>query len=175
MYCARCGGQIVETDRFCPKCGSPQSAAQIPPDGYTRKQGIPGWAWAIIITAAVLFLLVPAIGIIAAIAVPTMISTRVAALHTYGEGVASTVRSAEAAYFAAHGEYGDFAALEQKGFVDGRFAAHPFEIRDFDGKSGVVVKIELSADKKKYEFKVRVDDTGYFRATEEGNIERVEK
>lgn len=173
MYCVRCGGKIGNTDRFCPNCGERQGAPPNPPDGYARKQGLPGWAWALIIFGVLFFFAIPIIGIIGAIAVPTMISTRQAALYSYAEGISSTVRSAEAAYFAAKGEYGGFSDLVNDQYLDSRFYSPQEEIRNFDGRPGVIAKIELTSDKKSYEFTIRVDDTGVFKVKDGGEIERV--
>jgi type IV pilus assembly protein PilE len=84
-----------------------------------------------------LMIVVAIIGIIAAIAVPTLISTRQAAMRSFGQGVISTVRSAEAAYYAQNGEYGDATELVAGGYLDNRFSS----LTGFDGRAGVDVTI----------------------------------
>lgn len=68
-----------------------------------------------------LMIVVAIIGIIAAIAVPTLISTRAAAMKSYAEGVASTIRTAEAAFYSQNGAYDGLNALATGGFLDSRF------------------------------------------------------
>ena len=85
-----------------------------------------------------LMIVVAIIGIIAAIAVPTLISTRRAALQSYAQGVLSTVRSGEAAYYAQNAVYGDFGTLAAGGFLDSRFTGTTFTER------GVVFTIALT-------------------------------
>jgi type IV pilus assembly protein PilA len=73
-----------------------------------------------------LLIVVAIIGIIAAIAVPTLLSTRGAALDNKAQGMLRTVSSAQSAYYARNGEYTDWATLVGDGFLDTRWGASPF-------------------------------------------------
>ncbi len=73
-----------------------------------------------------LLIVVAIIGIIAAIAVPTLLSTRGAAAQNKAKATLRSVSSAEAAYYARNNTYGDFATLQTGGFLDTRFVAGGF-------------------------------------------------
>jgi len=72
-----------------------------------------------------LLIVVAIIGIIAAIAVPTLVSTRGAALQSKAKGMLRTLSSAEAAYIAKEGTYGSWAELVIDGYLDSRWSS-PF-------------------------------------------------
>jgi len=72
-----------------------------------------------------LLIVVAIIGIIAAIAVPTLLSTRGAALDNKAQAMLRTVSSAQSAYYARNGEYTDWATLVTDGFLDARWVS-PF-------------------------------------------------
>jgi type IV pilus assembly protein PilA len=76
-----------------------------------------------------LMIVVAIIGIIAAIAVPTLLSTRAAAQKGNAEGGLSTIRSAEAAYYAQNGHYDTFSVLQAAGFLDTRFSSSPATVK----------------------------------------------
>ena len=78
------------------------------------------------------------LGIIASIAVPTLISTRDAAMQSYAQGVASTIRSSLGAYYSKVGSYGDLDALVAGGYLDSRFTGNI--ITDFDSRSGLNIE-----------------------------------
>jgi type IV pilus assembly protein PilA len=71
-----------------------------------------------------LLIVIAIIGIIATIAIPLLLSARASAIDEKARNSLRTVVSAEAAYYAQIGSYGDFAALEAGGFIDPRFAAN---------------------------------------------------
>jgi prepilin-type N-terminal cleavage/methylation domain-containing protein len=75
-----------------------------------------------------LLIVVAIIGIIAAIAVPTLLSTRGAAAQNKAKATLRTLSSAEAAYYARFNEYGSMATLADAAtaggpYLDNRFAA----------------------------------------------------
>jgi type II secretory pathway pseudopilin PulG len=73
-----------------------------------RRQG----ALSIWIPALILLILgVPVLGIIASISIPVMLSARQGAIRETARNSLRTVVSAEAAYYAANGEYADLATL----------------------------------------------------------------
>lgn len=112
-------------------------------------------------------IVVAIIGIIAAIAVPTLISTRNAAMKSYAEGVLSTVRSAQAAYYAKQGEYGDLDTLATDGFLDSRFTGNT--ITDFDGRDGV--DLTFTNGDQTYDCTLDVPNVGSFDLDETGEIQ----
>jgi prepilin-type N-terminal cleavage/methylation domain-containing protein len=73
-----------------------------------------------------LLIVIAIIGIIATIAIPLLLSARNNAINEKARNSLRTVVSAEAAYYAAVGNYGDFAALEgaTPPYIDGRFSAN---------------------------------------------------
>lgn len=68
-----------------------------------------------------LLIVVAIIGIIAAIAVPTLVSTRGAALRSKAKANLRTLSSAQAAYIAKNGYYGSWAELLAAGYLDSRW------------------------------------------------------
>jgi type IV pilus assembly protein PilA len=77
-----------------------------------------------------LLIVVAIIGIIAAIAVPTLLSTRGAAAKNKAKATLRQISTAENAYYArnnAYAEFADLAAAENGGpYLDARFAAGEF-------------------------------------------------
>jgi type IV pilus assembly protein PilA len=71
-----------------------------------------------------LLIVIAIIGIIATIAIPLLLSARNEAINEKARNSLRTVVSAEAAYYAQHGEYGSFENLELGNFIDERFAAN---------------------------------------------------
>jgi len=71
-----------------------------------------------------LLIVIAIIGIIATIAIPLLLSARNNAINEKARNSLRTVVSAEAAYYAAHGFYGDFTNLETENYIDTRFAAN---------------------------------------------------
>jgi prepilin-type N-terminal cleavage/methylation domain-containing protein len=113
-----------------------------------------------------LMIVVAIIGIIAAIAVPTLISTRNAAMQSFAQGVLSTVRSSEAAYYAKEGEYGDLDALAGGGYLDSRFTGN--DISDFDGRTGL--DIAFTNGGQDFTCVMTVPNVGDLTLTETGEI-----
>ena len=111
-------------------------------------------------------IVVAIIGIIAAIAVPTLISTRKAAMKSFAEGICSTVRSAEAAYYAQNGEYGDLADLTGGGFLDTRFDGGG---TDFDGRAGVDYTL-TGGGTQQFLFTLTIPNDGNYTVDETGEI-----
>ena len=72
-----------------------------------------------------LLIVVAIIGIIAAIAVPTLVSTRGAALQSKAKANLRTLSSAQAAYIAKVGTYGSWANLLAGDYLDDRWVS-PF-------------------------------------------------
>jgi len=73
-----------------------------------------------------LLIVVAIIGIIAAIAVPTLVSTRGAALQSKAKAMLRTLSSAEAAYISKHGTYGSWTELVSEGYLDSRWDGTTF-------------------------------------------------
>jgi type IV pilus assembly protein PilA len=71
-----------------------------------------------------LLIVIAIIGIIATIAIPILLSARVNAVNEKARNSLRSVVSAEAAYYAATGAYGDFTALTgaTPPYLDARFA-----------------------------------------------------
>jgi len=72
-----------------------------------------------------LLIVIAIIGIIATIAIPLLLSARNNAINEKARNSLRTVVSAEAAYYAAVGNYGSFGDLEgaTPPYIDGRFSA----------------------------------------------------
>jgi prepilin-type N-terminal cleavage/methylation domain-containing protein len=73
-----------------------------------------------------LLIVIAIIGIIATIAIPLLLSARNNAINEKARNSLRTVASAEAAYYAANGTYGDFTALETATppYLDDRFSTN---------------------------------------------------
>ena len=69
-----------------------------------------------------LLIVIAIIGIIATIAIPLLLSARNNAINEKARNSLRTIVSAEAAYFAQNGAYGDLAALLGGGYIDARVA-----------------------------------------------------
>ncbi len=87
-----------------------------------------------------LLIVIAIIGIIATIAIPLLLSARNNAINEKARNSLRTVISAEAAYYAANGAYGDMAALNGGGYLDDRFAADPADLGQ-----GITVTITANA------------------------------
>jgi type IV pilus assembly protein PilA len=72
-----------------------------------------------------LLIVVAIIGIIAAIAVPTLISSRGAAAQNIAKATLRQLVSAEGAYYSRNNAYGTWAQMMAAGYIDGRFVS-PF-------------------------------------------------
>jgi type II secretory pathway pseudopilin PulG len=180
MYCNKCGSEVPNGSRFCPGCGAGVASGPAPqqpysPNDYSArttynpqlapvKKGMPVWGW-LLIGCGVL-LIIPVIGMIAAISVPTLISTRDAAMESFATGVLATVRSSQAAYYAKNEKYGDLKALADDGYLDSRFTGN--NITDFDGRAGVNISFTTSG--KTYKCTIEVPNVGTLTLEESGEI-----
>jgi prepilin-type N-terminal cleavage/methylation domain-containing protein len=109
-----------------------------------------------------LLIVIAIIGIIATIAIPLLLSARNNAINEKARNSLRTVVSAEAAYYAANGSYGDFAALEAGNFIDGRFAAN-------DLGNGINIAAAPAAAGQTYTCTIE-GATFEYTATEDGEI-----
>ena len=126
-----------------------------------------------IIVGVVGVFILPFVAVIAAIVIPTMNSTRDAAMKSFAEGLSLTVRSAEAAYFAQNERYADLVELSAGGYLDDRFGKNPSEITGFDGRPKVTVKLVIADDEKSFEVEVRVDGLGAAKVSNDSDLEFV--
>jgi prepilin-type N-terminal cleavage/methylation domain-containing protein len=72
-----------------------------------------------------LLIVIAIIGIIATIAIPLLLSARNNAINEKARNSLRTVISAEAAYYAAVGQYGSNSDLVTGGYLDDRFTTNP--------------------------------------------------
>ena len=117
-----------------------------------------------------LMIVVAIIGIIAAIAVPTLISTRAAAVQSFANGCVSTVRSANAAYYAQNAGYAaDFDALATGGFLDASWggAQHVDRGVTFDYSAGGA---DGAGFLQTFTLTAELPNGGIFTLTEDGGI-----
>ena len=87
-----------------------------------------------------LLVVVIIIGIIAAIAIPSLLASRRSANEGSAAANLRTIHSAEATYLSTNNVYGDFAALNTAGLLDSSFAATPVT------KSTYTINLELTGD-----------------------------
>lgn len=71
-----------------------------------------------------LLIVITIIGVIATIAIPVLMATRDRAIDAKAQNSLRTVASAESAFYADWGHYGDFSELEASGYIDPRFDAN---------------------------------------------------
>lgn len=71
-----------------------------------------------------LLIVIAILGVIATIAIPLLLSARNQSIDNKALNSLRTLVSAEMAYYAAVGSYGDFSDLETGGYIDGRFATN---------------------------------------------------
>ena len=102
MFCSRCGAQLSPGALACPSCGQ---AMAVPAKGRTSTIVI-----VVIAVAAAGLVLVMVLGIIAAIAIPSLLRARIAANESMAIGNLRTVISAEAAYQSTNGGFYDVPA-----------------------------------------------------------------
>jgi prepilin-type N-terminal cleavage/methylation domain-containing protein len=118
-----------------------------------------------------LMIVVAIIGIIAAIAIPTLISTRTAAMRSWGTGICSTVRSGNGAFYAANGNYAaDLSELTDTTppgpYLDDRFNT----TTDFDGRAGVDISYSQTNGGQGFTFTITVPNVGDITVDESGEI-----
>ena len=114
-----------------------------------------------------LMIVVAIIGIIAAIAVPTLISTRKTAMGSYAQGICSTVRTAEAAYYAQNGSYATCATLNTANFLDGRFATLG---NPWDGRTDVTTAETTVDGDTTFSFSCAIANGNTYTVDESGEI-----
>ena len=102
MFCSRCGAQLNPGALVCPSCGQGVAA---PAKGRTSTVLI-----VVAVVAALGLMAVVVIGIIAAIAIPSLLRARISANESAAIGNVRTVISAEAAYQSANGGFYDVPA-----------------------------------------------------------------
>ena len=117
-----------------------------------------------------LMIVVAIIGIIAAIAVPTLISTRAAAVQSFANGCVSTVRSANAAYYAQFAGYAaDFTALSGGGFLDAGWTGGTHTDRGVDF-AYAAADADGAGNLQTYTLTATLPNGGVFTLTEDGGI-----
>ncbi len=94
MKCRGCGADLAPEARFCAGCGLPRTGA--------KRGGLPWWAWLLILGGGAL-LLIPCLGIIAAIAIPSLLRARIAANEAAAIADVRTMEVAQATFAAASG------------------------------------------------------------------------
>lgn len=176
MYCRECGKEISGDSRFCTYCGasvaSGPASQDCSPNDYASRSthqlqytsqptGKPVWVY-IISLSVIGFIVI----VFALIAVPTLVSTRNAAMQSFAEGVLATVRSSQAAYYAKNQEYGDLDVLVDEGYLDSRFSSN--NITDFDGRDGL--NITFTTTGKTYKCSIEVPNVGTLTLDESGEI-----
>lgn len=88
----------------------------------------------------------------------------------FAESICSTVRSAEAAYYAQHGYYGDFTALFEKGFLGDWFAAGGTSIENFADRKAIKVNIFVDAGGQGFTFDIFGPGAGTWILDQSGEI-----
>ena len=109
-----------------------------------------------------LLIVIAIIGIIATIAIPLLLSARNNAVDEKARNSLRSVVSAEAAYYAANGSYGDFAALEAGNYIDARFAANNLG-------QGINISAAPAADGQTFTCTIAGANNAY-TGTEDGDI-----
>jgi type IV pilus assembly protein PilA len=102
MFCPRCGARLNPGALACAGCGQPVA---VPPKGRTSTLLI-----VVIAVAAGGLILIVAVGIIAAIAIPSLLRARISANESMAIGNVRTVISGEAAYQSVNGGFYDVPA-----------------------------------------------------------------
>jgi type IV pilus assembly protein PilA len=102
MFCSRCGAQLNPAVLACPSCGQ---GVSVPAKRRTSTLLI-----VVIAVAAGGLILILAVGIIAAIAIPSLLRARIAANESMAIGNLRTVISGEAAYQSVNGGFYDVPA-----------------------------------------------------------------
>ena len=134
LPCPSCGWAIAGGAPACQRCGVSLTAGSLPPgygyapQGYGAPPGYPGsfpvrgngigkGIIALVIAGVVIFGAV-AVGIVAAIAIPSLLAARRAANEASAMRTLRTISSAEATYYAQYGAYGSLADLASEELLD---------------------------------------------------------
>ena len=100
--CTNCNAPLPEGANFCPKCGAFASAK----DGTAPSRGMPKWVIGLLIAAAVLFISIPVLGIVAAIAIPNFIHAKAESMTVADENNLKQIAMALEQYAVDHdGKY----------------------------------------------------------------------
>src|SRR5688572_54924 len=102
MHCSRCGAQLSPGVPVCPSCGQGVAAP--------AKKGMSTVLIVVLVVAGLGLMAVVALGIIAAIAIPSLLRARISANESMAIGNLRTVISAEAAYQSVNGGFYDIPA-----------------------------------------------------------------
>jgi len=102
MFCSRCGAQLNPGVPVCPSCGQGAAAP--------AKKGMSTLLVVVLVVAGLGLIVVVIIGIIAAIAIPSLLRARISANESMAIGNLRTVISAEAAYQSVNGGFYDIPA-----------------------------------------------------------------
>ncbi|HHH75392.1 MAG TPA: prepilin-type N-terminal cleavage/methylation domain-containing protein [Phycisphaerae bacterium] len=115
-----------------------------------------------------LLIVVAIIGIIAAIAVPTLVSTRGAAVDSKAKANLRTLSSAQAAYLAKNGTYGSWANLVADGYLDATWT----DGTKTGGEDGVTYTETGEGDASSFEGEAAVDNGNTYIIDETGAIQQ---
>ena len=99
VKCRDCGSEISDRARSCPRCGGPTRDA---PRGSTNTSKA---VLVLIVFATAAVIVVPVIGILAAIAIPNFVKMQLRAKRAEAPACVDGIRSAEMAYFAVFDRY----------------------------------------------------------------------
>jgi hypothetical protein len=102
MFCSRCGAQVNPGVPVCPSCGQGVAPA--------AKKGMSTVLIVVLVVAALGLMAVVVLGIIAAVAIPSLLRARISANESMAIGNLRTVISAEAAYQSVNGGFYDIPA-----------------------------------------------------------------
>ena len=166
--CRNCGLANPPNASACARCGAPVAAADgpgaqwAPPSPYyapEQKSGRSTGVTIAIVVAVVVVIGVAFVGIIAAIAIPSLIRARAAANESSAIGTLRMIGSAEAAYQSSHGEYGTLTALRSESlvsrdFVDGfernSYRFHEVKVSDDAFEFSAEPSKEMTAGDRSY-------------------------
>jgi len=93
MYCTKCGEKIDDNVSWCQKCGQPLQG-DTPPPLPVKASGFPIWAIILIVGVVVIFFL----GIVAAIAIPSLLRSRMSANEAAAIGGLKTIAAGQTDY-----------------------------------------------------------------------------
>jgi len=116
LNCPKCGQPSPPGAQMCVRCGNPLTFAPPPPQP-PQKKGMSTFAIVGICLAVGGLFLVVVVGIIAAIAIPSLIRARAAANEAATIGRLRMVAAAEATFQSTHYRYGDLSELVSEGLV----------------------------------------------------------